>query len=169
MSYDLKNVNVLIVESSIAMFQLFRNVLTMLSVPERNIDAAYTSEEAFQRFCNRKHDIVITDWLDNPDHGIELTKQLRTNKDSPNIYVPIIMTAGSGHLSRVIRARDAGVSEYLVKPFAAASLAQRISRLIESPRLFVASEAYTGPDRRVKNIPYEGEERRSAAPEILKE
>ncbi|GJL84973.1 MAG: hypothetical protein DHS20C02_07480 [Micavibrio sp.] len=167
MSYDFKNVNVLVVESSTAMYQLIKNVLNMLTVPERNIQAAYDIEGAFAKFCQTKHDIVMSDWLENPDHGIQLTRMIRTNKNSPNIYVPIIMTAGSGHYTRVVRARDAGISEYLVKPFAADALAKRIVRVIESPRLFVASDAYTGPDRRTREMEYEGPERRKEPPEVV--
>lgn len=167
MSYDFKNVNVLVVESSTAMYQLIKSVLTMLSVPERNIYAAYDLEEAFAKFCQQKHDIILSDWLNNPDHGIQLTKKIRTDSSSANIYVPIIMTAGSGHYSRVIRARDAGVSEYLVKPFAANALAKRIMRVIEAPRVFVSSEAYTGPDRRVRAIEINSEDRRKTQPEVV--
>jgi len=168
-SYNFKNVNVLVVESSVAMYQLIKSVLNMLSVPERNIYAAYDVDEAFAKFCELKHDIILSDWLQNPDHGILLTKRIRRDQKSANVYVPIIMTAGSGHLSRVIRARDAGISEYLVKPFAANELAKRITRVIENPRVFVASDAYVGPDRRVRQMPYEGEDRRSEPPEVILE
>jgi DNA-binding response OmpR family regulator len=76
------------------------------------------------------------------------------------------MTAGSGHFNRVIKARDSGISEYLVKPFSADSLSVRIMRVIEKPRPFVVSDAYKGPDRRVRDIPYEGEDRRVEKYEI---
>lgn len=161
MAYNFSLVNVLVVESTAEMFRLFKGVLGMLSVPEGNIHSAYSQEEGFDKFCKDRHDLVITDWLDNPDTGIELVKQIRRDNDSPNIFVPIIMTAGSGHLSRVIRSRDAGVSEYLVKPFAADSLAMRITRVIEKPRPFIVDKSYTGPDRRNKNEPFEGEDRRN--------
>lgn len=79
------------------------------------------------------------------------------------------MTAGSGHVSRVLRSRDAGISEYLIKPFAANALAVRIERVIENPRKFVVSDSYTGPDRRIREVPYEGEERRADQPEVEEE
>lgn len=166
MAYDLSKVNVLIVESSADMYKLFKSVLTMLSVPERNIDSAYSYEEAFNKFRNNKHDIIITDWLQNPDNGIKLTKMIRNGQNSPNIYVPVIMTAGSGHFNRVIKARDSGISEYLVKPFSADSLSVRLMRVIEKPRPFVMSDAYKGPDRRVRDVKIEGEDRRVEKYEI---
>lgn len=167
MAYDFSKVNLLVVESSQEMFQLFKSVLEMLSIPDANVHSAYTGDEGFEKFCETNHDIVVTDWLDSPDHGISLTTKIRTDAQSPNKYVPIIMTAGSGHLNRVIRSRDAGVSEYLVKPFSAGSLATRIERVIEHPRQFVISDAYTGPDRRVRDVPFEGEDRRVTQPETV--
>ena len=160
MSYDFSNVNVLVVESTPEMYQLIKDVLSLLKIPEKNIHAAYNAERAFTDFSRVKHDIVITDWLRNPDHGILLTQQIRRHEGSPNKYVPIIMTAGSGHYMRVRRSIDAGVNEYLVKPFSAAALAHRIVRVIEYPRIFVSSDAYCGPERRVRELPYEGEEKR---------
>jgi two-component system chemotaxis response regulator CheY len=160
MSYDFTNVNVLVVESSPEMYQLIKDVLSLLKIPEKNIHPAYDAEVAFVDFCRVQHDIVIMDWLRNPDHGILLTQQIRRNESSPNEYVPIIMTAGSGHYNRVRRSIDAGVSEYLVKPFSAAALARRIVRVIEDPRIFVSSDAYCGPERRVRELSYQGEEKR---------
>lgn len=164
MAYNFSKVSVLVVEATKEMYRLFRDVLSMLEVPDRNIFPAYSMEEAFENFCKNNYDIVITDWLANPDQGIALTKQIRTHARSPNRFVPIIMTAGSGHLSRVMRARDSGISEYLVKPFTAEGLAMRITRVIEQPRHFVISETYVGPERRVKAAPYEGEDRRKEKP-----
>ncbi len=161
MSYNFKDVKVLVVESTQPMYELVKGVLNLFSVPEANVYAAYTVEDAFRLFREHNHDLVIADWLQNPDRGIELTKVIRTDKNTPNAFVPIIMTAGSGHLGRVIRARDSGISEYLVKPFSAKSLADRISRVIEKPRMFVVCDSYTGPDRRSKTEGYTGPERRA--------
>ena len=160
MAYNFSKVNVLVVESTPEMFRLFKDVLVMLGVPQKNIEAAYSCEEGFEKFAKGKHDLIITDWLQSPDKGIELLGHIRTNPDSPNQFAPVIMTAGSGHFSRVIKSRDAGVSDYLVKPFAAADLATRITRVIEKPRPFVLSRIYTGPDRRIRKVDFKGEDRR---------
>lgn len=164
MSYNFKKVKVLIVESSVPMFELLKSVMNAFSVPRENIHSAYSVDEGFDKFRKGGHDLLIIDWLENPDRGLQLTKRVRTDERSPNIFVPVIMTAGSGHMNRVIRARDAGVSEYLVKPFTSSQLAKKIERVIEQPRMFVVSEAFVGPDRRAKNPkPYDGSERRQDA------
>jgi len=168
MSYNFKNVKILIVESSPELFELLRGVLSMFTVPDVNIYGAYSVEEGFTKFSGDSFDMVIIDWMQNPDRGIELTKKIRTSEKSPNPFVPIIMTAGSGHKDRVLRARDAGISEYLVKPFTAKSLARKIERIIEEPRPFVVCDTYIGPDRRVGLDGYTGPERRIKAPEAKK-
>ena len=57
-------------------------------------------------------------------------------------------------------ARDAGVNEFVVKPFSAQGLFTRIQAVIEKPRPFVKVSGYFGPDRRRRRRPFEGEERR---------
>jgi DNA-binding response OmpR family regulator len=162
MTYNFKKVKVLVVECSQPMFELIKDVLGVFTVPEANISSAYTSAEAYENFQKINHDLLILDWLQSADNGIGLTHRVRTEKGSPNHFVPIIMTAGSSHEKKVVKARDAGVSEYLVKPFSAGSLAERITRVIEKPRQFVVSDAFTGPDRRTKTKGYTGAERRDA-------
>ncbi|MBI1215767.1 MAG: response regulator [Alphaproteobacteria bacterium] len=164
MAYDFKDVKVLVVESSAPLLTLLKSVLQMFTVQDRNVGSALSMEEGWDLFLKDDYDLVIVDWLENPDRGIHLTKKIRINEKSPNPYVPILMTAGSGHLSRVKRARDAGVSDYLVKPFTAKTLADKITRIVEHPRPFIASEDYMGPDRRIHDIPFEGEDRRESAP-----
>ena len=163
MHYNFKRVNIMVVECSTSMFQLIKSVLSILTVPIDNVDEAYSVEEAFSKFCAKKHDLIITDWLENPDTGIHLTKMIRTDPKSPNPTVPIIMTAGSGNEGKVLRSRDSGVSDYLVKPFSAKVLAHRLENVIEDKRQFVIGETFVGPDRRRNDgQDYAGEERRVA-------
>ena len=163
MAYNFSRVKVLIVECSAPMQELLKDVLGVFTIPPKNIHACLNEEEAWRMFCAANYDLLIVDWMQSPDHGIHLTRRIRSDKTSPNNFVPIIMTAGSGHEKRVLRARDAGVSEYLVKPFSAGSLADRITRVIENPRQFVICDAYVGPDRRVGLANnYTGPERRES-------
>ncbi|MDG1286186.1 MAG: response regulator [Rickettsiales bacterium] len=166
MAYDFDYIQVLVVESTPEMFELVKMMLTMLGVRSHKIHAAYSYEEGFQRFKVINHDLVITDWLESPDQGLALTRKIRTSGESPDIFVPIIVTAGSSHHSRVIRSRDAGVNEYLVKPFTAQDLALRIERITESSRPFVIDKTYVGPDRRLKVEPFEGAEKRCDTSEV---
>ncbi len=160
MPYQFKNITVLVIESSKAMFDLTKSVLQTFGVNQ--IYSAYGFEEGFQAMCRVNPDLIIIDWLEEPKNGLELTKRIRQDEKSPNPFVPIVLMTGYSQKRRVIAARDAGITEFLVKPFTANALYQRIEQLIESPRNFVRSENYFGPDRRrKKDSAYQGPDRRS--------
>ncbi len=161
MSYQFKNITVLIIESSHAMFDLTKSVLLGFGVNQ--IYSAYGYEDGFRTLCRVNPDLVIVDWLDSPD-GLDLTKKIRMDEKSPNPFVPIILMTGYSQKKRVIMARDAGITEFLVKPFTARALYQRIEQLIERPRDFIKCEGYFGPDRRRKRDgEYKGPEKRENA------
>src|SRR6185436_8595600 len=63
-------------------------------------------------------------------------------------YVPIIMLTGHSEKKRVTAARDAGITEFLAKPISAKGLYERIVNVVASPRPFIKTKTYFGPDRR---------------------
>jgi DNA-binding response OmpR family regulator len=82
-----------------------------------------------------------------------------------NTYIPIIMLTGKAERADVEAARDVGVTEFLVKPFSAKSLYERLVLVIENPRSFIISQTYVGPERRRRtDIPPNGNERRQSQP-----
>jgi hypothetical protein len=69
--------------------------------------------------------------------------------------VPIIMMTGYGSSSKISNARDVGVTEFLIKPFSAHDISKRIMHIISSPRDFIVTDNFAGPDRRrKKDNPY---------------
>lgn len=164
MSYQFKNITVLVVESTRAMFDLTRSVLQAFGVNQ--VYSAYGADEGFEAFCRVNPDLIIIDWLEDPGNGLELTKRIRTDKKSPNPFVPIVLMTGYSQKKRVLQARDSGITEFLVKPFTAKALYQKIEQLIERPRHFVSTDGYFGPDRRRKReSEYKGPDRRGEQPE----
>lgn len=162
MAYDLARLRVLVVDDNKYMRKLLTSTLKALSVVM--IDEAMCGESALVLVQNKQPDLVITDWLMEPMDGIEMTRLIRSDPATPNPYVPIIMVSGFGEKHRVLQARDAGVTEFLVKPFTGKTLSQRIAEVIDNPRQFVRTANYFGPDRRRKmTIDYDGPERRAAA------
>lgn len=160
MSYQFKNITVLVVESTRAMFDLTRSVLQTFGVNQ--VYSAYGCDEGYDTFIRVNPDLVVIDWLEDPNNGLELTRRIRTNKKSPNPFIPIVLMTGYSQKKRVLQARDSGITEFLVKPFTAKALYQKIEQLIERPRHFVASENYFGPDRRRKREgEYAGPDRRT--------
>lgn len=160
MAYQFKNISVLIVEDNVPMLDLIKALLETFGI--QNVDSAKDGEEGFKKFCYSNHDLVIADWMMKPMDGISLTRLIRNDPRSPNQFVPLILVTGFSEKRRVLQARDAGVTEFLVKPFNARDLYRRIAQIIERPRQFIRSEDFFGPDRRRKReVAYGGPERRA--------
>jgi CheY-like chemotaxis protein len=161
MAFDFKKLSVLVVEDTGPMRELIVSVLETLGVGR--IYTATEGEKGFEMFCRKDPDIVIADWHMEPMNGIELTKLIRRDAQSSNRMAPVILVTGYSALIRVAQARDAGVTEFMVKPFSANDLAKRLAYVINKPRDFIDSKDYFGPDRRRRKDPgYRGSLRRES-------
>ena len=98
-------------------------------------------------------DMAIVDFQMSPIDGVEFTRLVRNAADSPNPFLPIIMLTGPAAKARVEEARDAGVTEFVVKPVTARAVVDRINAVILRPRPFVRTAEYFGPDRRRRQDP----------------
>ena len=155
------SIKVLLVEDNGAMQELVKSLL--LSFGITTVFTADTAEKAFDILQRKNPDLVITDWMLKPVDGIELTRKIRTDTRSPNEFVPIIMMTGFCEATRVMHARDCGITEFLVKPFTARDLYRRLVECIERPRQFVRCKGFFGPDRRRQETSnYSGVDRRSS-------
>lgn len=165
--YNLQNISFLVVDDNAHMRSLLRTILCALGAKKENILEAVSGEQAFDVLRVGPVDLCITDWKMEPVSGIEFVKRLRLSKDSPNPFLPVILLTGHTELKRVLIARDAGVNEFLAKPISPKELYVKIHSIIENPRPFIRTETYFGPDRRRRDVPFEGEDRRRKAPEPL--
>jgi CheY-like chemotaxis protein len=157
--YDLSRLNVLIVDDNKHMVALIKTIMHALGI--RGIRGVYDAAEAFEELRNFDADIIFCDWAMSPLDGLDFTRLVRTARDSPNPYVPIVMLTGYTEKRRVEEARDAGVTEFLAKPVSASSVFSRLCKVIEHPRPFIKLPTYFGPDRRRhRNLNYKGPERR---------
>jgi len=160
MAYDLKNVRVLIVDDMKPMLKLTHSVLSAMGFV--SLFQAQSAKEGFEKLCKFDPEIVLTDWIMEPEDGLSFARHIRSSPMSPNPYVPIIMMTGFSSQLRVEMARDSGITEFLVKPFAARDLYERIVQIVERPRQFVDSGNFFGPDRRRKSdSDYHGPRRRA--------
>lgn len=105
-------------------------------------------------------DIVISDLVMTPINGLLFLRWMRTAKESSNRMIPYIMLSGAADGAYVNSARDLGVTEFLAKPFSAASVYKFLVKVIEAPRQFVTTTKYFGPDRRRQKQDPPGKERR---------
>ena len=163
-AYNLQNLNVLVVDDNRHMRTLIRTVLNALGC--WNIHEASDGADALKEMEIFPADVVFCDLVMTPFDGIEFTRMVRTAKDSPNPYVPIIMLTGHTEMARVVEARDAGVDEFVAKPVSPKTLYARLVAVIEHRRPFIRTKNYFGPDRRRREDPdYKGPFRRSTDPQ----
>lgn len=159
MSYSFSDVTVLVVEDNQPMLELIKSLLLVFGV--KAVLVAKNGVEGFELYCQNAPDLVLTDWMMQKMDGISFTRLVRNSPKSPNQFVPIVMMTGFSEKRRVLQARDAGVTEFLVKPFSAKDLYRRLEEIIERPRQFVRAEDFFGPDRRRKrDANYQGPLRR---------
>jgi two-component system, chemotaxis family, chemotaxis protein CheY len=163
--YDMSGLKGLVVDDSFFMQRVMEQLLRALGVGD--VRTAEDGLDAYERYCSYQPDFVITDWdMENHD-GPSFVKRVRTDPQSPNPFVPVIMLTGYAEHSRVLQARDFGITEFMVKPISADGVYKRLVSLIENPRPFVNSgNGYFGPCRRRLTLStFEGENRRMAKPE----
>ncbi len=146
MAAGLESLKALVVEDNTHMRSLLRALLNALGI--RDVCEAIHGQAGLDALRDRKIDLVLTDLAMSPMDGLELTRRLRNDDNSPNPFVPIIMITGHTERYRVEAARDAGVTEFLAKPVTAHNLFARITEILEKPRAFVRCDGYFGPDRR---------------------
>ena len=159
MGFKFDRLSMLVVEDTQPMQKLLVSVLEALGI--KNVETATNGDDAFRAFSLRKHDIVLSDWSMDPIDGIELTRMIRKHPMSANKLAPVILITGYSAWSRVEEARDAGVTEFLVKPFTANDIARRITHVINRPRDFIETQDFFGPDRRRRaDTAYKGPLRR---------
>jgi DNA-binding response OmpR family regulator len=119
-------------------------------------------EAGFALFQEFASDLVLTDWAPGLD-GLKFLALVRGSAHSRDIFAPVVIVSAFAELTHVVKARDAGVNEFLAKPFSAKLIYLRIKSIIENPRLFVRASRYFGPDRRRRRIEHGGPERRHHA------
>ena len=162
MAYDFSQLRVLVVDDNRFMRQTVEAILNAIGVTM--VLFAEDAREAYDLVAQNHPDVILSDWDMDPEDGISLVKWLRTRKDSPDKYIPIIMLTGYSERNRVMEARDSGVTEFLAKPVSTKAIYSRLVSIVDNPRPFIRTEAYFGPDRRRRDDDrYKGPERRKPA------
>jgi two-component system chemotaxis response regulator CheY len=117
MAFDL-SMPILVVDDYNTMIRIIRNLLKQIGF--ENVDDASDGSAALARMQSRKYALVISDWNMEPMTGYDLLREVR---GSPELsQTPFIMITAESKTENVIAAKKAGVSNYIVKPFNAATL-----------------------------------------------
>lgn len=118
------SMNVLIVDDYKTMLRVIRNLLGQIGF--KNVDEATDGQQALELMKHKEYGLVISDWNMEPMSGLDLLKQVRTNDNVNLKALPFIMITAENKMENVVAAKQAGVSNYIVKPFSAEILKSKI-------------------------------------------
>ncbi len=117
----------LVVDDFSTMRRIVRNLLKELGYS--NVDEAEDGAMALSKLKNENFDFVISDWnMPNMD-GLEMLKNIRA--DAAIASLPVLMVTAEAKKENIIAAAQAGANGYVVKPFTAATLDEKLSKIFE--------------------------------------
>ena len=163
--YNLEYLEVLILNENLNILKMLRNILKALGVEK--VRTTTDPDKAYDMFTTEPADLIFADWVPGHDE-LKFLKSVRTDKDSPDPHVPIIVVSSYSEKLNVIAARDLGMTEFLAMPISGETVYKHICSVVQDSRPFIRAPRYFGPDRRRrKDEDYEGPERRkeNAEPE----
>ena len=118
--------NVLIVDDYKTMLRIIRNLLKQIDF--NSVEEATDGAEALAKLRHGNYGLVISDWNMQPMTGLELLREVRA--DTRLRATPFIMVTAESKAENVVAAKQAGVSNYIVKPFNAETLREKIEKVI---------------------------------------
>lgn len=125
MAVDMK-MPILIVDDYKTMLRIVRNLLQKLGFS--NIDEAMDGTDALAKLAGRQYGLVISDWNMQPMTGYELLQKVRA--DETLKALPFVMVTAESKVENVVAARNAGVNNYIIKPFSAEVLKAKLKTVL---------------------------------------
>ncbi|WP_445005358.1 chemotaxis response regulator CheY [Halomonas mongoliensis] len=122
-----KNMSILVVDDFPTMRRIVRSLLKELGFT--NVEEAEDGQEALNKLRAGGFQFVVSDWnMPNLD-GLEMLKQIRA--DAALKHLPVLMVTAEAKKENIIAAAQAGASGYVVKPFTAATLEEKLNKIFE--------------------------------------
>ena len=121
-----KSMNVLVVDDYKSMVRIVRGMLNQLGFV--NVDDAPDGAAAMALLTEKTYGLVLSDWNMQPVTGLELLKQVRAEERTKK--TPFVMVTAEAKVENVIAARQAGVNNYVIKPFTLAVLKQKLTSVV---------------------------------------
>ena len=122
------SMKILIVDDSITIRRIITNALKTVGFPD-TVEAA-NGKDALEKLTTVNVDFIITDWNMPEMNGLDLTKWVRANAQYGNM--PILMVTTRGNKEDVIEAMKVSVNNYIVKPFTAQGLKEKIDAILKT-------------------------------------
>ena len=122
-----KQIKILIVDDFSTMRRIIKNLLRDLGF--NNTFEADDGNTALPMLKNGDYDFVVTDWNMPGMQGIDLLKEIR--KDENLCHIPVLMVTAEAKREQIIEAAQSGVNGYIIKPFTAATLKEKLEKIFE--------------------------------------
>ncbi len=122
-----KNLKILIVDDFSTMRRIVRNLLKELGYT--NAEEAEDGVVALQKLKGGNFQFVVSDWNMPNMTGIDLLRNIRA--DAELKHLPVLMVTAEAKKENIIEAAQAGASGYVVKPFTAATLEEKLNKVFE--------------------------------------
>lgn len=119
------SMKILVVDDFATMRKIIRNLLTQLGY--KNVFDADDGTTALEQLKTDKFDFIISDWNMPKMSGLDLLKSVKANDDLKNI--PFMMVTAEALKENIIAAIQAGANDYIVKPFNASTLEEKIKTI----------------------------------------
>jgi two-component system chemotaxis response regulator CheY len=132
-----KNMKILVVDDFSTMRRIVRNLLVELGFSGALIQEADDGANAMVMLKSQPFDMVVTDWNMPNMTGIDLLRAIRAEASLKGL--PVLMVTAENNRDQIIAAAQAGVNGYIVKPFTAATLQEKLTKIFE--RLAAAGAA----------------------------
>jgi len=117
---------ILVVDDFPTMRRIIRNLLKQLGYS--NVVEADDGSTALAKLQQERFDLIISDWNMPTMNGLELLKNVRENEELR--HIPFLMVTADAERDHVMQAVEAGVSSYIVKPFTAAKLKEKMEAIV---------------------------------------
>ncbi len=122
------NLPILVVDDYNTMVRIIKKLLKQIGY--ENVDDASNGEEALAKIKGKQYGLIISDWNMEPMTGFDLLKHVRA--DDATAKTPFILVTAESKPENVLAAQKAGVSNYLVKPFSAPVLKEKIDSVLNA-------------------------------------
>lgn len=123
-----RSMRILVVDDFSTMRRIVRNLLKDLGYT--NADEAEDGVKALQKLKNERFDFVVSDWNMPSMTGIDLLRAIRG--DANLKHLPVLMITAEARRENIIEAAQAGANGYIVKPFTAATLDEKIEKVVKN-------------------------------------
>ncbi|HBN21723.1 MAG TPA: two-component system response regulator [Holosporales bacterium] len=121
-----KDMSILVVDDFNTMRRIVRSLLKQLGF--NNVDEAVDGDDALSKISTKDYALVLSDWNMEPKSGIELLREVRQSDKYKSM--PFILITAESKVENIVEAKKAGVNQYIVKPFNAKTLKEKLSTVI---------------------------------------